>query len=59
MDFRVSEAQQELAEGIRTMLAGRLPLERIRAHEGDEHVISADDWEIGRASCRERVCAIV
>jgi alkylation response protein AidB-like acyl-CoA dehydrogenase len=44
MDFRVSEAQQELAEGIRTMLAGRLPLERIRAHEGDEHVISADDW---------------
>ena len=44
MDFRVSEAQRELAEGIRTMLAGRLPLERIRAREGDEHVISPDDW---------------
>jgi alkylation response protein AidB-like acyl-CoA dehydrogenase len=44
MDFRVSEAQRELAEGIRTMLAGRLPLERIRAREGDEHAVSADDW---------------
>ena len=44
MDFRVSEAQRELAEGIRSMLAGRLPLERIRAREGEEHVISADDW---------------
>ena len=44
MDFRVSEGQRELAEGIRTMLAGRLPLERIRAREGDEHVIDADDW---------------
>ena len=44
MDFRVSEAQRELAEGIRTMLAGRLPLQRIRTREGDEHVISADDW---------------
>ncbi len=44
MDFRVSEAQTELAEGIRSMLAGRLPLERIRAREGEEHVIDADDW---------------
>ena len=44
MDFRVSEGQRELAEGIRTMLAGRLPLERIRAREGEEHVIDADDW---------------
>jgi alkylation response protein AidB-like acyl-CoA dehydrogenase len=44
MDFRVSDAQRELAEGIRTMLAGRLPLERIRAREGEEHVIDPDDW---------------
>ena len=44
MDFRVSEAQRELAEGIRAMLAGRLPLERIRAREGEERVIDADDW---------------
>jgi alkylation response protein AidB-like acyl-CoA dehydrogenase len=40
----VSEAQRELAEGIRTMLAGRLPLQRIRAREGHERVIDADDW---------------
>ena len=44
MDFRVSEAQRELAEGIRAMLAGRLPLERIRAREGEERVVDADDW---------------
>jgi alkylation response protein AidB-like acyl-CoA dehydrogenase len=44
MDFRVSEAQRELAEGIRSMLAGRLPLQRIRAGEGEEHVMGADDW---------------
>jgi alkylation response protein AidB-like acyl-CoA dehydrogenase len=44
MDFRVSEAQRELAEGIRTVLAGRLPLERIRTREGDERVMDAEDW---------------
>jgi alkylation response protein AidB-like acyl-CoA dehydrogenase len=44
MDFRVDESQRELAEGIRTMLAGRLPLERIRAREGAERTIGADDW---------------
>jgi alkylation response protein AidB-like acyl-CoA dehydrogenase len=44
MDFRVSDAQHELAEGIRTMLAGRLPLQRIRAREGEERVMDADDW---------------
>ena len=36
MDFRVSDDQRELAEGIRAMLAGRLPLEHVRAREGDE-----------------------
>jgi alkylation response protein AidB-like acyl-CoA dehydrogenase len=44
MDFRVDEGQRELADGIRTMLAARLPLERIRAHEGDERTIDAGDW---------------
>jgi alkylation response protein AidB-like acyl-CoA dehydrogenase len=44
MDFRVSEAQRELADGVRTMLAGRLPLDMIRAREGDEHVIDGEDW---------------
>ena len=35
MDFRVGDDQRELAEGIRTMIAGRLPLEHLRAREGD------------------------
>ncbi|MFZ0248297.1 MAG: acyl-CoA dehydrogenase family protein, partial [Acidimicrobiales bacterium] len=44
MDFRVSEAQRELADGVRAMLAGRLPLDKIRAREGEERVVDADDW---------------
>jgi alkylation response protein AidB-like acyl-CoA dehydrogenase len=44
MDFRVGADQRELADGIRTMVAGRLPLEHLRAREGDERAISADDW---------------
>ena len=39
MDFRVGEDQRELAEGIRAMVAGRLPLEHLRAREGDERAI--------------------
>jgi alkylation response protein AidB-like acyl-CoA dehydrogenase len=44
MDFRVGEDQRELAEGIRAMVAGRLPLEHLRAREGDAQAIAADDW---------------
>jgi alkylation response protein AidB-like acyl-CoA dehydrogenase len=44
MDFRTSEDQRELASGIRSMLAGRLPLDRLRASEGAESAVSADDW---------------
>ena len=44
MDFRVSDDQRELAEGIRAMVAGRLPLEHIRAQEGAEPAIGAADW---------------
>jgi alkylation response protein AidB-like acyl-CoA dehydrogenase len=44
MDFRVSDDQKELASGTRTMLAGRLPLEHLRAQEGAEAAISAGDW---------------
>ena len=44
MDFRVGEGQRELATGIRAMLVGRLPLERLRAREGDDHAIADDDW---------------
>ena len=44
MDFRVGDAQRELAEGIRSVVAGRLPLERIRTAEGAERTVGADDW---------------
>ena len=44
MDFRVGDDQRELAEGIRSMLAGRLSLEHLRSREGDERAITADDW---------------
>jgi alkylation response protein AidB-like acyl-CoA dehydrogenase len=44
MDFRVGEDQRELAEGIRAMVAGRMPLEHLRAREGDASAIRSDDW---------------
>ncbi len=44
MDFRVGDDQRALAEGIRAMVAGRLPLERLRAREGDDRAIGDDDW---------------
>jgi alkylation response protein AidB-like acyl-CoA dehydrogenase len=44
MDFRVGADQRELAQGIRAMVAGRLPLERIRAREGAAQAVAADDW---------------
>ena len=46
MDFRVSEDQVALAEGIRSVLEGRLPLEHIRANEGAETAISDEDWAL-------------
>jgi alkylation response protein AidB-like acyl-CoA dehydrogenase len=44
MDFRVTEEQRELAEGVRAMVAGRLPLERIRDHEGAAQTVTAQEW---------------
>ncbi len=44
MDFRVGEDQRELAESTRAMVAGRLPLEHLRAREGHERAIGNDDW---------------
>ena len=44
MDFRVGEDQRELAEGIRAMVAGRLPLEHLRTREGDAVTIDRDEW---------------
>jgi alkylation response protein AidB-like acyl-CoA dehydrogenase len=44
MDFRVGEDQRELAEGIRAMVAGRLPLDHLRAREGHASAIDGADW---------------
>jgi alkylation response protein AidB-like acyl-CoA dehydrogenase len=44
MDFRIGDDQRELAHGIRSLVEGRLPLERLRAREGDEHAIGAPEW---------------
>jgi alkylation response protein AidB-like acyl-CoA dehydrogenase len=44
MDFRVGEDQRELAEGIRAMVAGRLPLDHLRTREGDARAIDTGDW---------------
>jgi alkylation response protein AidB-like acyl-CoA dehydrogenase len=44
MDFRVGDDQRELAQGIRSVVQSRLPLERLRAREGDEHTIGAREW---------------
>jgi len=44
MDFRVGEDQRELAGGIRAMVTGRLPLDRLRTRENDDRAIGEDDW---------------
>jgi len=44
MDFRIGDDERELADGIRAMVAGRLPLEHVRAAEGAERAIADDDW---------------
>ena len=44
MDFSVGEDERQLAEGIRTVVEGRLPLERIRSREGAERVAEPGDW---------------
>jgi alkylation response protein AidB-like acyl-CoA dehydrogenase len=44
MDFRVSDDQKELASGVRAMVAGRLPLEKVRAAEGAQSTIGVEEW---------------
>jgi alkylation response protein AidB-like acyl-CoA dehydrogenase len=46
VDFRLSDNQVALAEGIRAMVAGRFPLEHVRAAEGAEVAISPGDWQL-------------
>ena len=45
MDFRLSDDQVALADGIRAMVAGRLGLEHLRAGEGAEVALGAGDWQ--------------
>jgi len=46
MDFRLSDNQVALADGIRSMVTGRLPLDHLRANEGAEMAIGAEDWRL-------------
>ncbi|HEX3947799.1 MAG TPA: acyl-CoA dehydrogenase family protein [Acidimicrobiales bacterium] len=44
MDFELTEDQRSLADLVRTIVAGRFPLERIRRAEEGRQVVDADDW---------------
>ena len=44
MDFELSDDEVALAEGMRRLCAGRFPLEKIRAAEGDPVVIDGPAW---------------
>jgi alkylation response protein AidB-like acyl-CoA dehydrogenase len=44
MDFELSEDEAALADGMRRLCAGRFPLEKIRAAEGERVVIDASAW---------------
>src|SRR5271165_3111524 len=44
MDFELSEDEAALAEGIRSLCAGRFPLEKIRAGESGEGRLDAEGW---------------
>ncbi len=44
MDFELSEDEVALADGMRRLCAGRFPLDRIRAAEGERVAIDAAGW---------------
>jgi alkylation response protein AidB-like acyl-CoA dehydrogenase len=44
MDFELSEDEVALADGMRRLCAGRFPLDRIRAAEGERVVIDTSGW---------------
>jgi alkylation response protein AidB-like acyl-CoA dehydrogenase len=44
MDFELSEDEVALADGMRRLCAGRFPLEKIRAAEGERVVIDTAAW---------------
>jgi alkylation response protein AidB-like acyl-CoA dehydrogenase len=50
VDFELSEDEVALAAGIRSLCAGRFPLERLRAAEGGPGLVDAEAWgELGDA----------
>jgi len=44
VDFELSEDEAALAQGIRSLCAGRFPLERLRAAEGGDGLVDAEGW---------------
>ena len=44
MDFELSDDEVALAEGMRRLCAGRFPLERLRASEGERVVVDPAGW---------------
>ena len=44
MDFELSEDEEALAEGIRSLCAGRFPLEKLRAAEDGDGLLDAEAY---------------
>ena len=44
MDFELSEDEVALADGIRSLCAGRFPLARLRAAEGGDGLVDREAW---------------
>ncbi len=44
MDFELSDDQRDLAEAIRRLCQGRLPLAELRCRERTAHVVDRDGW---------------
>lgn len=44
MDFQLSADQEALRALVRSIVAGRFPLQRVRSAEATRHVVDPDDW---------------
>jgi len=50
VDFELTEFQTELAEGVRRLLQGQFPLEKVRAAEQADQVVDRSGWaQLGQA----------
>ena len=60
MNFGFTEEQELLRQEVRKFLDAHAPLESVRKVVETPEGFSRDLWrQIGRASCRERVCSVV